>query len=66
MQGMMDDEKKIKHQLFSHLLPVYPCTQEHTLFLMHWPPFLQGGLHTAEVEERKALLGDLKPPTPKK
>lgn len=51
--------KKMKHQLFSHLLPVYPCTQEHTLFLMHWPPFLQGGLHTAGVGERNALLGDL-------
>jgi hypothetical protein len=26
-----------------HLFPVYPPGQLHTLFLMHRPPFLQGG-----------------------
>lgn len=50
------DDGQVKHKLFSHLLPVYPCTQEHTLFLMHCPPFLQGGLHTAGVGETKRLV----------
>ncbi len=35
------------HSLFWHLFPVYPSGQEHTLFLMHWPLFLHGGLHRA-------------------
>lgn len=34
--------------LFWHLFPVYPPRQAHTLFLIQWPPFLQGGWQTAK------------------
>lgn len=49
-----DDQRgrrRRKDLLLSQRPPVYPCRHEHMLFLIHTPPFLQGGLQTAGREK---------------
>lgn len=45
--------------LFSQRLPMYPCRQEQMLFLIHTPPFLQGGVHTAGGRGGKQKLAKI-------